>query len=320
MHGSNRQELSASHSSTWSSILKEINILKAQGVDLISHCKIRVGNGLSTSFWNDLWIGDTPLRYTFPRLYALDSNKECSVANKMNAHLTSSFRRSVRGGAESLQLAHLLALLGPVILSNMEDRWIWDMNGDGVFRVKDNVRTLLDEVFLPNDTTPTRWVKSIPIKVNVFAWKVSLDRLPTRSNLARRGVVVPSSSCPICNVSHEDTAHILFSCGLASDIMRLVCRWWNLVWTPLNSYPDWLSWFKSLRLSSNVRGVLEGVFYTIWWSIWGFRNQLLFGAKKPRKESLFDDIVMCSFTWCIARGKCSFSWNSWLQHPYLISL
>nr|GEW71570.1 RNA-directed DNA polymerase, eukaryota [Tanacetum cinerariifolium] len=92
MHGSNRQELSASHSSTWSSILKEINILKAQGVDLISHCKIRVGNGLSTSFWNDFWVGDAHIRYMFPRLYALDSNKECTMADKMNAPLTSSFR------------------------------------------------------------------------------------------------------------------------------------------------------------------------------------------------------------------------------------
>ncbi|GKB20647.1 RNA-directed DNA polymerase, eukaryota [Tanacetum coccineum] len=34
------EELSASHSSTWSSIIKEINVLKDQGVDLISHCKI----------------------------------------------------------------------------------------------------------------------------------------------------------------------------------------------------------------------------------------------------------------------------------------
>nr|GEX65391.1 RNA-directed DNA polymerase, eukaryota [Tanacetum cinerariifolium] len=51
-----------------------------------------------------------------------------------------------------------------------DERKIWDMNGHGVFRVKD-VRILLDEVFLPNDATPTRWIKSIPIKVNVFAWK-----------------------------------------------------------------------------------------------------------------------------------------------------
>ncbi|GJW52054.1 RNA-directed DNA polymerase, eukaryota [Tanacetum coccineum] len=312
-------ELSASHSSTWSSIIKEINVLKDQGVDLISHCKIRVGNGMCTSFWNDFWIGDTQLRYLFPRLYALDSNKESTVADKLQVSITSSFRRAVRGGAEAQQLVHLLDLLGPVILSNMEDRWVWDMNGDGVFRVKD-VRNLLDETFLPNDANPTRWIKSVPIKINVFAWKVYLDRLPTRSNLTSRGVAVSSLSCPICNVAHEDTAHLLFSCRLATDVVRLVCRWWNLVWLPLNSYPDWLNWFKSLRLGSKIKEVLEGVFYVTWWHLWSFRNQLLFAPQKPRKDYIFDDIVMRSFTWCLARGKSTFSWDRWLQHPYLISL
>ncbi|GKD93012.1 RNA-directed DNA polymerase, eukaryota [Tanacetum coccineum] len=319
MHGSNRQVLSASHSSSWSSIIKEINTLKAQGVDLISHCKIRVGNGRRTSFWNDLWIGDASLRFMFPRLYALDTNKVCTVADKMNAPLTSSFRRTVRGGAESQQLAHIFDLLGPVILSNMEDRWVWDLNGDGEFRVKD-VRTLLDETFLPKADIPTRWIKTIPIKVNIFAWKASLDRLPTRYNLDRRGVEVSSLSCPICNSTHEDTDHLLFRCGLATDVMRLVCRWWNVLWIPVNSYQEWIAWFKSLRMSSSSKGVLEGVFYTAWWSIWYFRNQLLFAAQKPRKEALFDDIVMRSFNWSIARGKLTFRWDSWLQHPYLIPL
>ncbi|GJZ99921.1 RNA-directed DNA polymerase, eukaryota [Tanacetum coccineum] len=231
IHGLNGQELSASHSSTWSSIVKEINILKTQGIDIISHCKIRVGNGRSTSFWNDLWIGDSCFRYKFPRLYALDINKECTVADKMVASFTSSFRREVRGGAESLQLTQILDLLGTVILSNMEDRWIWDLNGDGEFCVKD-VRNLLDVTFLPKADSPTRWIKTIPIKVNIFAWKVSLDRLPTRSNLARRGVLVPSSSCLICNVSDEDLAHLLFRCDLAIEVTRLVYRWWNLVWIP----------------------------------------------------------------------------------------
>ncbi|GKA73366.1 hypothetical protein Tco_0779668 [Tanacetum coccineum] len=61
------------------------------------------------------------------------------------------------------------------LLSNMEDRWVWDLNGEGVFRVKD-VRILLDECFLPKAPTATRWVKYVPIKINVFAWKVFLDR------------------------------------------------------------------------------------------------------------------------------------------------
>ncbi|GJS50520.1 RNA-directed DNA polymerase, eukaryota [Tanacetum coccineum] len=319
IHGLNGQELSASHSSTWSSIVKEINILKTQGIDIISHCKIRVGNGRSTSFWNDLWIGDSCFRYKFPRLYALDINKECTVADKMVASFTSSFRREVRGGAESLQLTQILDLLGTVILSNMEDRWIWDLNGDGEFCVKD-VRNLLDVTFLPKADSPTRWIKTIPIKVNIFAWKVSLDRLPTRSNLARRGVLVPSSSCLICNVSDEDLAHLLFRCDLAIEVTRLVYRWWNLVWIPLDSYISWLSWIKALRMNSRSKSVLEGVFYTAWWSIWSYRNQILFSAKKPRKEVLFDDIVMRSFTWCIARSKNTFRWDSWLQHPYLLFL
>ncbi|GJX46125.1 RNA-directed DNA polymerase, eukaryota [Tanacetum coccineum] len=312
-------ELSASHSSTWSSILKEINILKTQGIDIISHCKIRVGNGRSTSFWNDLWIGDSCFCYKFSRLYALYINKECTVADKMVASFTSSFRREVRGGAESLQLTQILDLLGTVILSNMEDRWIWDLNGDGDFCVKD-VRNLLDVTFLSKADSPTRWIKTIPIKVNIFAWKVSLDRLPTRSNLARRGVLVPSSSCLICNVSDEDLAHLLFRCDLAIEVTRLVYRWWNLVWIPLDSYISWLSWIKALRMNSRSKSVLEGVFYTAWWSIWSYRNQILFSAKKPRKEVLFDDIVMRSFTWCIARSKNTFRWDSWLQHPYLLFL
>ncbi|GJT14373.1 hypothetical protein Tco_0861415 [Tanacetum coccineum] len=245
IHGSNGQDLSVAHPSNWSSIVKEVNALKTQGIDIISHCQIRVGNGRSTRFWNDLWICDSCLCYKFPRLYALEVDKECNVAVKMNAPVTSSFRQAVSGGVESSQLSHILDILGSVILSNSEGRWIWDMNGDSEFRVKD-VRNLLDEAFLPKADSPTR-------------------------------------------TAHEDLAHILFSCDLASEVTR-------------------------------SKGVLEGVFYTTWWSIWNFRNLLLFAAKKPRKEVIFDDIVMRSFTWCSARSKSTFRWDSWLQHPYLLFL
>ncbi|GJV09846.1 RNA-directed DNA polymerase, eukaryota [Tanacetum coccineum] len=265
IHGPYGQGLAAAHPSNWSTIIKEVDVLKAQGIDLISHCKIRIGNGRSTSFWKDLWIGDCRLCDKFPRLYALDVNKECSVTSKMSDSFTSSFRRVIRGGIKSTQLSDIMSILGSVILSSNEDRYFWDLNGDGDFRVKD-VRNLIDETFLPKDVSPTRWVKSIPIKVNIFAWKVSLDRLPTRFNLVSRGVPVPSLSCPSCNIVQEDLGHTLFSCDLAISVSRLVCRWWNLSWTPLDSYASWLNWFKSLWMSSSSKGVLEGVFYTAWWS------------------------------------------------------
>nr|GEU46150.1 RNA-directed DNA polymerase, eukaryota [Tanacetum cinerariifolium] len=267
-----------------------------------------VGNGLCTQFWNEVWICDTPLRVLFPRVYTLEINKDCTVADKLQYSVTSSLRRTVRGGVEAFQLDLLQKTIETTMLSNMEDRWVWDLNEEGVFWVKD-VCTLLDECFLPKDPTATRWVKYVSIKINVFAWKVFLDRLPTRSNLQHRGVQVSDLLCPICSSAQEDSSHLFFSCSLVTDVVKLVCRWWNLSWSPLGLYSDWLNWFNSTRLSSKVKGLLEGVFYVTWWSVWMFRNQLLFSTQVPRKDVIFDDIVSRSFTWCLSRCNCTFSWD-----------
>ncbi|GJX31408.1 hypothetical protein Tco_0241263 [Tanacetum coccineum] len=58
---------------------------------------------------------------------------------------------------------------------------------------------------------------------------------------------------------------------------------------------DWDAWFLSTRLSSKLKSLLEGVFLTAWWSIWSFRNRLLFDDVPPRRSRIFDDIVSCSF-------------------------
>ncbi|GKA83938.1 RNA-directed DNA polymerase, eukaryota [Tanacetum coccineum] len=199
------------------------------------------------------------------------------------------------------------------------EMWVWDLNGDGVFRVKD-VRNLLDETFLPKADTPMRWIKCIPIKVNVFVWKALQDRLPTRSNLVRRNILIDSLSCPICDGEPEDSSHLFFRCCLARDVTRLVCRWWDLDFHSFNSYTDWQGWFKQLRLGAKSKEVLEGVFYVSWWSLWNFRNHLLFADSNPRKDAIFDEIVLRSFNWCLARGNRTLNWVSWLQHPHLISM
>nr|GEY43986.1 RNA-directed DNA polymerase, eukaryota [Tanacetum cinerariifolium] len=212
------------------------------------------------------WIGDSLLKLSFSRLYALEEKKHISVADKMRTSIFFSFRSPVRGGVESQQHDHLSVLLDSVILSNMEDRWFWDLNGDGVFRVKD-VRILLDEAFLPKMEVPTRWIKSIAIKVNVFSWKLFLDRLSTRSNLARRNVLILSLACPLCDHALEDSSHLFFGCFVAKDVQKLIYRWWNLDFQSFDSYDGWLSWFKSIRLGSKTKDVLEGVFYVSWWSL-----------------------------------------------------
>nr|GEY48829.1 RNA-directed DNA polymerase, eukaryota [Tanacetum cinerariifolium] len=80
----------------------------------------------------------------------------------------------------SVEWARVVSFLSP-----SSDRWVCDLNGEGMFRVKD-IRLVLDDMYLPEMSDATRWVKCVPIKVNMFTWRARRDQLPTRINLTKR--------------------------------------------------------------------------------------------------------------------------------------
>ncbi|GKA62641.1 RNA-directed DNA polymerase, eukaryota [Tanacetum coccineum] len=258
---------SKKYTSNWCSILREVHVLSSKGFDFVSRCKKRVGNGCNTRFWLDIWVLDCPLSIRFPRIFALEIDKEVSVSVKMGANsIVDSFRRPIRDGVERQQWGDLSSILDTISLSSANDRWSCDVNGDGMFRVKD-IRSSLDDIFLPSSALATRWVKYIPIKINIFIWRARLDRLPTRSNLANRGVVLDSLLCPICGSVPEDASHFLFQCGLSKLVFRKIYRWWDLVPNDMSSFSDWDVWFSGIRLPCKLKLILEGVFYVAWWHI-----------------------------------------------------
>ncbi|GJZ90591.1 RNA-directed DNA polymerase, eukaryota, partial [Tanacetum coccineum] len=162
-----------------------------------------------------------------------------------------------------------------------------------VYKFEHSTRGLvsdIDDLFLTSSDVATRWVKFIPIKVNVFSWRARRDRLPTRVNLSRRGVLLDSHLCPLCNAAMEDVQHVFFRCDVARVVLRKICRWWDLDWQEICSFSDWDAWFLSFRLSSRLKSILEGVFYVAWWRIWRLRNQLVFDASPPNRSTIFDDI------------------------------
>ncbi|PWA97872.1 hypothetical protein CTI12_AA025390 [Artemisia annua] len=66
--------------------------------------------------------GDSPLKVLFPRVYALDRNKQCAVAQCLNCSDWSiDFRRMPRGGAEESQFTALLEAIREVRLSDASE-------------------------------------------------------------------------------------------------------------------------------------------------------------------------------------------------------
>lgn len=68
-------------------------------------------------------------------------------------------------------------------------------------------KSRLNLVFPPMDGGATRSNNSLLIKINIFIWRLVLNRLLTKSNLDYRGIELPLILCPYCGEVQEDGVH-----------------------------------------------------------------------------------------------------------------
>ncbi|GKA01023.1 hypothetical protein Tco_0673688 [Tanacetum coccineum] len=64
-------------------IIKEVRRLEEKGINLLLFMKKKLGNGLSTLFWDDVWCDGGKLKNRFPRAYALENSKQITIGQKL---------------------------------------------------------------------------------------------------------------------------------------------------------------------------------------------------------------------------------------------
>ncbi|GJT03035.1 RNA-directed DNA polymerase, eukaryota, partial [Tanacetum coccineum] len=267
----------------WTTIVQEVKVIQAQGINIHDFIKLKLGNGEDSRFWLDKWYEGGVLKRLFPRVYALELDKNISVSSKLKApSLVTTFRRNARSGIEQTQFDSMAEIMKTISLVPRVDRYIWSLENDGSFSVA-SIRKTLDDNRFQEESLSTRWVKSVPIKVNILAWKVKSNALPTRFNISRRGMDIDSIDCPICKMGVETTSHVFFQCNVVRQVMRKISSWWNVEYMEVNSYEEWRSWLVSTRIRSNIKVIIEGIYYGLWWVMWNFRNKILFDTKIPEK-------------------------------------
>ncbi|GJW15830.1 hypothetical protein Tco_0019963 [Tanacetum coccineum] len=96
------------------------------------YIRLKLGNGENTRFWVDNWYEGGVIKELFPRMFALELNKNTTVSSKLNASsLDNSFRRKARSGIEEMQLNSLAEISRMTTLVPCEDRYIWTLESDG---------------------------------------------------------------------------------------------------------------------------------------------------------------------------------------------
>ena len=233
----------------------------------------------------------------------MENSKECLIQNHIsNGSWSWDWIRPISSGRSLTEYIRMLEVIGSVEVDHDSNSCFWSLSNDGTFSVG-SLHHHVDDL-LPSYLTPsTRWCKIIPRKVNIFMWRLSLDKLPHRFNLSSRGLDIQSILCPICNEQVENLDHAFFSCYTTYNVWRLIHTWSGSKVPILSSYEDWNSWIVSWHASKDSKERALVIFVASCWILWRFRNCVTFCSQCMRKCDIFDNIRLLLSLGLLLEGK-----------------
>jgi len=96
--------------------------------------------------------------------------------------------------------------------------------------------------------------KTMP-KVFVTAWRVLLDKIPTRVNLIKRGVLVNSPLCALCNMLEESYQHLFLDYVFAQRVWSRCYRWIGILGAQNRGIKNHMENFHLIYLSNKQNQV-----------------------------------------------------------------
>ncbi|GJS01930.1 RNA-directed DNA polymerase, eukaryota [Tanacetum coccineum] len=102
---------------------------------------------------------------------------------------------------------------------------------------------------------------------------------------------------------------VIKSCSRLRQIMRKISSWWNIDYSDVNSYEEWRVWLVSIRIQSNLTGVLEGEYYGFVVVYVELSQQSFCLLKEPEKALIFDNLVSSFFIGVNSYEQATIKWD-----------
>ncbi|XP_024628870.1 uncharacterized protein [Medicago truncatula] len=148
------------------------------------------------------------------------------------------------------------------------------------------------------------WHKHVPLKVSIFAWRLVKNRLPTRSNLLGRGVLLPADAgCLLGCGLVETSQHLFISCDFYGTLWFKVRSWLGVSGPYHIHVPE--HFFQFSYSAGGVRArcsLMQLVWLLSVWTIWNDRNQRLFNSTGSSIDQLLDRVKRYSLWWLKANN------------------
>ncbi|KAL4557887.1 hypothetical protein LXL04_036081 [Taraxacum kok-saghyz] len=265
--------------SKWIRIIKCTKNLDQFELDPRKIIRKRCENGRNTQFWEDSWLLEKPLREVYPRLYNLEINKNCLVADRSGRGDPIS---GVGEREKSLKIwrkkcGHSNARTkrtGGLLMKKKQDRFSTAWFRETLYKKEEH-----------QPSTKNLWLNWIPKKRILFAWRALKGRIPVRVVLDKMEVDIPDINCCISKNISESVLHVLMFCEWAKKVWQGIGNWWDIDLSGCSSIQDLFDYIDKRNFTSTRKKMLYSVIIATLNIIWEHRNGVCFEEKEMREAN-----------------------------------
>ncbi|KAF1894928.1 hypothetical protein Lal_00022422 [Lupinus albus] len=139
-----------------------------------------------------------------------------------------------------------------------------------------------------------------PLKVTSFAWRLFMDRIPTKDALSRRGVLPTDANDTLCSFCHENpesSNHLFSSCSFSYLVWQLVYKWLDIsVALHHNTHIHFLNHMGLIKDKKSCK-FWSVVWLATVWAIWLSRNDLIFNNTSITPQHILESARVKSWLW-----------------------
>ena len=225
-------------------------------------------------FWEDSWANNTNLKVGEVGIW-VDSVWVWKLR----------WRRPGFECESTLQEELLRSLSGVKLNREMKDCMTWKGEDFSVKSAYDCVAK--SDICNENVTFKHLWMSRAFPNVLTTGWRVLLDRIPTRVNLSRRGVVVDTTLCALCQKKWpESSQHMFLEREYAQQVWTRCYRCIGILYVQYKTLRDHFKNFILVHVNFKHNLVWKGVWAAIIWSIWDQRNRIAFKLGRVDTEEI----------------------------------
>ncbi|XP_058755974.1 uncharacterized protein LOC131629195 [Vicia villosa] len=234
--------------------------------------------------------------------------------------------------AAAAQFEELKILLVPVHPTRVEEdgfKWWRHASGFSVSNAYDSFSLCVVPDFSLESSFrvafSSLWKTKVPSRILIFGWRLIWNRLPTKVELAKRGILVNPSEirCPFCLNFEEDLNHLFFECSFTN-------RWWSnfLYWLHLiddsavDSIVGRLCWMEKHCDKVGGVGLKWFLGLVFCWIVWIGRNEAIFNGMDVKSFDGLSRMKALSWEWFSVFFKCfcNRSREEWFLDPGFFTL